>query len=81
MFRRNKHMSMTYTFGQTITTAGVTGPIFNALYNPTASPVTGTATPVRNQDNDTISFRINAGEILPIKVRQVTPSANIIGLL
>jgi len=71
---------MTYTFGETVTAAGVTGPVYNALYNPTGATVTGTATPVRNQDNDAISIRIGAGEILPIKVRQVKPSANIIGL-
>lgn len=73
-------MSMTYTLGTTITSTGVTGPIFNALYNASGSAITGTATPVRNQANDSISIRINAGEILPIKVYQVKPSATIIGL-
>ena len=75
-------MSITYTFGQTITTAGVTGPTFNALHNPaTNSPITAVVTPARNQDNDTITISIPAGGVLPLKVRQVKPSANIVGLL
>lgn len=75
-------MSITYTFGQTITTAGVTGPTFNALHNPeTSSTITAVVTPARNQDNDTITISIPAGGVLPLKVRQVKPSANIIGLL
>ena len=83
MFRRNKHMSITYTSGQTITTAGVTGPTFNALHNPgtNSTPITAIVTPARNQDNDTITISIPAGGVLPLKVRQVKPSANIIGLL
>ena len=75
-------MSITYTSGKTITTAGVTGPIFNALHNPAISGVaTATVTPARNQDNDAITISIPAGGVLPLKVRQVKPSATIIGLL
>ena len=75
-------MSITYTFGQTITTAGVTGPTFNALHNPeTSSTITAVVTPARNQDNDAITISIPAGGVLPLKVRQVKPSANIVGLL
>ena len=77
-------MSITYTFGQTITTAGVTGPTFNALHNPgtNSTPITAIVTPARNQDNDVITISIPAGGVLPLKVRQVKPtSATIIGLL
>jgi len=76
-------MSMTYTFAQQITTAGVTGPTFNALHNPASSAgyVTVVVTPARNQDGDTVTISIPAGHTIPLKVRQAKPSANIIGLL
>jgi hypothetical protein len=75
-------MSMTYTFAQQITTAGVTGPTFNALHNPaTSGYATVVVTPARNQDNDAVTISIPAGHTIPLKVRQAKPSANIIGLL
>lgn len=70
---------MQYSFGKTITTAGITGEYFNALHNPTASGITASITPFRNQKNNAINVRINAGETLEVKVSQVKPSDTIIG--
>ena len=70
---------MQYSFGKTITTAGITGEYFNALHNPTANFITASITPFRNQKNNAITVRINAGETLEVKVSQVKPSDTIIG--
>lgn len=70
---------MQYSFGKTITTAGITGEYFNALHNPTGSPITASITPFRNQRNSAITVRINGGETLEVKVSQVKPSDTIIG--
>lgn len=70
---------MQYSFGKTITTAGITGEYFNALHNSTASSITAIITPFRNQKNNAITVRINAGETLEVKVSQVKPSDNIVG--
>ena len=70
---------MQYSFGKTITTAGITGEYFNALHNSTANFITASITPFRNQKNNAITVRINAGETLEVKVSQVKPSDNIIG--
>jgi len=70
---------MQYSFGKTITNAGITGEYFNALHNPTTSGVTASITPYRNQKNNTITIRINSGETIEVKVSQVKPSDTIIG--
>ena len=70
---------MQYSAGTSITSAGVTGPFFNALHNPDSTPVTAVVTPFRNQTNNAITIRINGGETLELKVKQVKPTANIIG--
>jgi hypothetical protein len=70
---------MQYSFGKTITTDGITGEYFNALHNPTASPINVSITPYRNQKNNAITIRINAGETIEVKVSQVKPGSNIIG--
>jgi hypothetical protein len=73
-------MSMTYTFGQTISTAGITG-MFNALHNNTTSPIIVTVTPVRNEANTTVTVSVPAGGVLPLKVKHAKPnSTGIVGL-
>lgn len=70
---------MQYSFGKTIPSSGITGEYFNALHNPTASSVDVLITPYRNQKNNAITIRINAGETIEVKVSQVKPGSNIIG--
>jgi hypothetical protein len=71
---------MQYSYGKTITTAGITGQFFNALHNPsTSTGVTAVVTPFRNLTNEAITIAINAGDTLELKVKQVKPSGNIIG--
>lgn len=71
---------MQYSFGKTITTAGITGEYFNALHNPSTSAfVTATITPFRNQINNGITVSIGPGQTLEVKVSQVKPSATIVG--
>lgn len=71
---------MQYSFGKTITTAGITGEYFNALHNPsTTAFVTAEITPFRNQRNNTVTVSIGAGQTLEVKVSQVKPSDTIIG--
>lgn len=71
---------MQYSFGKTITAAGITGEYFNALHNPSTSDfVTAEITPFRNQRNNTVTVSIGAGQTLEVKVSQVKPSANIVG--
>lgn len=73
-------MSQTYTEGFTITTAGTSAGC-SALLNATTTAATAIIVPWRNVSGATCSVSLAAGQILPIKTREVKSSTqNLTGL-
>lgn len=74
-------MSQTYTEGFTIPTTGTSAGCM-ALLNATTTAATAVVVPWRNAPGVTCGISLAAGEVLPLKVREVKSSTQVLtGLL